>query len=164
MKTCSVCKVEKELTSFYVQKDGAQGVTSRCKGCVKKSNKKWMDNNKDSFNKYTKEWYQKNKDKVLLRCKEHYKNNKNQYVEKRAKRRAAQLKRTPKWSDAEKIKAYYDVCSFFNEVNGFAKYHVDHIIPLQGKLVSGLHVHNNLQVILAKDNISKGNNYTVSGY
>lgn len=157
MKTCSVCKVEKELTSFYTQKDGAQGVTSRCKECVKKSNKKWMDKNKDYFTAYTKEWYQNNKNKVLIRCKEHYKNNKNQYTAKQAKRRAAQLLRTPKWADSEKIKAYYDVCSFFNEVNGYIKYHVDHIIPLQGKSISGLHVHTNLQIIPAKENLSKGN-------
>ena len=78
-----------------------------------------------------------------------------------ARRKAAKLLRTPAWADLEKIKAYYDVCAFFNEVNGYIKYHVVHDYPLQAKLVSGLHVHNNLRVLLAKDNVSKKNKFEV---
>ena len=58
----------------------------------------------------------------------------------------AKRKQVPPWADVEKIKQIY-----LNRPKGF---HVDHIIPLQGKLVSGLHVENNLQYLPAKENMS----------
>lgn len=65
--------------------------------------------------------------------------------------RALKLQRTPSWSETEDILQFYNNCP--------AGYHVDHIIPLQGKLVSGLHVLSNLQYLLVSDNLSKGNRY-----
>jgi hypothetical protein len=70
-----------------------------------------------------------------------------------AKRRAAKLERVPAWADLEKIKEFYK-----NRPEG---YHVDHIIPLQGEKVSGLHVLSNLQYLPAKENISKSNKYII---
>lgn len=71
-----------------------------------------------------------------------------------AKRRAALLQRTPKWANQEAIAFFYDFCP-----KGF---HVDHVIPLQGKLVSGLHVENNLQWLPEKDNLRKHHRFDVS--
>jgi hypothetical protein len=68
-----------------------------------------------------------------------------------AKRRAAILKRTPSWADQEAINFFYECCP--------KDCHVDHIIPLQGKKVSGLHVETNLQWLPAKNNLSKGNKW-----
>lgn len=78
-----------------------------------------------------------------------------------AARKSAKLQRTPKWCDRSIVNAYYDVCAFFNKVNGYIKYHVDHVIPIQGSVVSGLHVHNNLQIILASENVRKHNTFEV---
>lgn len=61
-------------------------------------------------------------------------------------------KQCPKWADEEKIKEIY-----MNRPNG---YQVDHIIPLKGEFVSGLHVENNLQYLSAFDNRSKNNSFT----
>lgn len=69
-------------------------------------------------------------------------------------RRASIILRSPKWADLNKIADIYDKCP--------KGYHVDHIIPLQGKLVSGLHVENNLQYLPAKDNLTKGNSFIIA--
>lgn len=69
-----------------------------------------------------------------------------------AQMRALKLQRTPAWSETEEILDFYNKCP--------AGYHVDHIIPLQGKIVSGLHVLSNLQYLLASENMSKGNRYS----
>jgi hypothetical protein len=67
-------------------------------------------------------------------------------------RHAAKLQRTPAWANHDKIKEVYENCPEGHEV--------DHIIPLQGDLVSGLHVENNLQYLTKYENCSKGNRYT----
>lgn len=72
---------------------------------------------------------------------------------RQANYRAAKLKRTPAWANLDKIKEFYDNCP--------RGYHVDHIIPLQGEYVSGLHIETNLQYLPAIDNIKKGNRFNL---
>jgi len=67
--------------------------------------------------------------------------------------------RMPSWADPKAIRKIYEDCAALNEKHGPRSYHVDHIIPLQGKTVSGLHVENNLQILKASDNLAKSNNY-----
>ena len=67
--------------------------------------------------------------------------------------RCNKLLRTPFWANIEEIKQFYINCP--------EGYHVDHIIPLKGKLVSGLHCIDNLQYLLAEENIQKSNSFTV---
>jgi len=79
------------------------------------------------------------------------------------KRHSAKLKRTPNWltiDQMSEIEDFYTAAKLFQMYTG-ESYHVDHIIPLQGKTVSGLHVPWNLQVLPAKQNISKGNRHGV---
>ena len=83
---------------------------------------------------------------------------------RKAKRKARALRdrhiiqRTPAWADSAAIAAVYEHRDRLVEQTGIA-HHVDHVIPLRGVLVSGLHVHNNLQVLTAEANMSKRNHY-----
>ena len=81
-----------------------------------------------------------------------------------ANRRALKMQRTPKWLteiDKERIQNEYQLAALQTKITG-KPWHVDHIIPLQGDLVSGLHVPSNLMAILGSDNISKNNNFEVT--
>lgn len=78
------------------------------------------------------------------------------------KRRAALMQRTPKWltdDDFWIIEQAYELATLRSKMLGFS-WHVDHIIPLRGKKVSGLHVPINLQVIPSKDNLKKHSKFT----
>ena len=77
------------------------------------------------------------------------------------KRSTSKIQRTPKWLSEEDfwlIEEVYETAILRTKLHGFS-WHVDHIIPLQGELVSGLHVPTNLQVIPWLDNVRKGNKY-----
>ena len=74
------------------------------------------------------------------------------------KYQAALIRATPIWVDKEKIKDVYRKCRWMTRQTGH-KHHVDHYYPLQGKTVSGLHVHNNLNIIPADTNARKNNHH-----
>ena len=124
---------------------------------VRESDRAYAANNKDAAKHRLEKFMKENPGyKKLYR-----ESNKGKVNTWNSKRRAAKIQRTVSWADSSRIEAIYDVCAFFNEVNGYVKYHVDHIIPLQGKIVSGLHVHNNLQILLSQDNLRKNNEFGV---
>ena len=105
------------------------------------------------------EWHAVNKDSVAARKKTYRANNKAIVNANAAKRRAAQ--QTPSWLskfDKLKIRCIYSVAAMLTRENN-EPWHVDHIVPLQGKLVCGLHTPNNLQFIKAEHNLVKSNKY-----
>lgn len=75
-----------------------------------------------------------------------------------SKRRAAKIQRTPPWADLDAMRAVYDEAARLSRESGIL-HNVDHIVPLQGKTVSGLHVANNLQILTASENSRKRNRY-----
>jgi hypothetical protein len=140
-KYCTICKNIYKLNNF-------RSTDIRCKTCDKN---------------YHKLYYKENREKILTNCKEYYKNNKPKYIAKDAKRRASKLQRTPTWlteEDQWMFNEIYSLAKQREELTGI-KWHVDHIIPLHGTLVCGLHVPTNLQVITAKRNLEKSNKYVI---
>ena len=72
------------------------------------------------------------------------------------KRQIGKLRRLPPWADLAAIAAVYEQAREVQNATG-QEQHVDHIFPLQGKTVSGLHVANNLRIVPAAANLKKHN-------
>lgn len=160
-KYCPKCKDIKKFYKFSKNKYTKSGCASICVKCSDVFRKeKGYKNNYDGYTKRHKEYarknYLKNKDKVDSRNKEWFEKNPHKRTQYVNKRRAAKLKATPSWSQDEKIAVLYEKAKWLEQLTG-KKYHVDHIIPLQGENVCGLHVWENLQILEKKLNIRKSN-------
>lgn len=88
--------------------------------------------------------------------KQYREENRARLTTKENRRRAMYLCAMPAWADKSKIAEWYEARAFAEEFFGL-DIHVDHVIPLQGRAVCGLHVHNNLQLLTASQNSQKGN-------
>lgn len=119
--------------------------------------------NKELISKRKKQDYERNKEKRLAQKKLYRESHKGQIAYLNALRKQVVKVRTPVWLSADEkwmIKQAYELAALRTVVCGY-QWHVDHMIPLQGKRVSGLHVPNNLQVIPWISNIRKKNKYGV---
>jgi hypothetical protein len=157
-KVCYCCGVEKPLSEFGKNKNRKDGLHYVCKIChviqVGESQKKHHGRHVERYKKH----YADNREKRNKYSKEYRQQNKAAHNARANKRRAVKLNATPEWSDLEQITEFYECCLAFKLYSG-GEYHVDHIVPLQSKLVCGLHVPANLQVLEAKDNLSKKNSW-----
>lgn len=89
------------------------------------------------------------------------KNNLDKFAAKEAKRRSRKLCATPPWLNEDhykEIENFYWLAKDLETITG-QQYHVDHIVPLKGKRVCGLHVPWNLQVLPSDINLSKSNRF-----
>jgi hypothetical protein len=153
---------------IFQKKDGKFGLYAHCKECKKstdaeyrktsltlavrrksydkkyaenkKSNKlnsqaKWRNKNRIYQNKLISNWKKENKDKVCIYA---------------SKRKATKLQAIPPWFEKEKVALVYKKAQKYG-------FEVDHVIPLLGKNVCGLHCWSNLQLLDAKLNNIKGN-------
>lgn len=137
---------------------------ARCLGCARdhsaKSRAKHVDARRladreyarahsDKRAAYIRSYYEANRSHMLSANREWCVNNPDQRRAHHRRYYAAKVRATPAWADMAAIEAFYAARPVGMEV--------DHIIPLQGKNVSGLHVHWNLQYLTPAENAAKGN-------
>ena len=149
---CNQCELELPETNFPIH-TGNKKLRKQCKKCYYGKIAKWEQRNPDRRLDYSKRFRSRHYELCLQRTREWRKNNLAYNVYRQSIYIARKQQQMPLWANKDKIKEIYLACP--------KEYHVNHIIPLKGKLVSGLHVENNLQYLLARDNIQKRNNYVV---
>lgn len=113
--------------------------------------RKYRADHPETVQAYQREWAEKNKDKLRACSRDWRKANPWAGRAAAAHHRALIRQRTVKWADREALKAFYKACP-----EGMV---VDHIIPLKGKNVCGLHVVNNLQYLTFEENGKKSNHF-----
>lgn len=103
----------------------------------------WIEKNRVKRAKQRRDWRAANLDKCNLSSRKY---------------QSLKLRATPTWANDFYIEEAYELAILRQIATGFA-WHIDHIVPLNSKLVCGLHCEDNLQVIPGKLNISKSNRY-----
>lgn len=170
---CKTCGETKPISDFYIHKSTGNP-RAHCKKClyanqrayaksnpdiVKKSimaaNERYRhsDHGKTKRNEYTAEYHKKHAERINASMVQWRADNKGAVNHYKAKRRALHKKATPAWADINSIKTIYTEARSLGMV-------VDHIIPLRGANVSGLHVENNLRIISRSENARKYNKFT----
>ena len=172
------CKIKKRSAERYdnLNKNDPDFQEKRYASTIE-SQKIYRNKNRDKRRTQCLGWRLKNRNHVLEYAKkynsnidenkkrkqgrENYQRNKETFIANVALRRASKSKRTPEWlteTDKNIIRNVYKEASGISKETGI-KHHVDHILPLRGETVSGLHVPSNLQILTANANILKRNKF-----
>jgi hypothetical protein len=186
-KVCVDCSLTMTLDFFYVKKGSKDGFSYYCKACSRlrdvayrglfpdltagRKREKRALNPGSSYTpakaaqaKTTREknraWVAASVAKFKAEFPEEYAA---KTGEKAMRRVAAKIQRTPTWSSPESCRVAYRLRVTLQKATG-VRHAVDHSVPLRGKLVSGLHVAENLIVITHEENGIKGNRFDPMTY
>lgn len=117
-------------------------------------NKVYRSQNKEAQTNRNRKWRKKNRDHVNANARTYMKNHRGYYNAKEAEYRAIKLLATPCWFEKNVIEKIYEQARHLTLTTGI-QHEVDHILPLQGKEICGLHCLNNLQILTRSDNRKK---------
>jgi len=168
MKTCIKCNREFPSTSEYFFYRNAQRgwLSSWCKECKTLHRKENLDKellmqrirrrqkNKCNSCNCSVGFRKKYCDSCRIFLKASQKKRDKAIYKKRLRRSM------PKWANRFFIKEIYELARMRTELTGVS-YSVDHIIPIRGKKVCGLHTHENLRIIPYRDNAIKNNHFSL---
>lgn len=159
-KVCTKCNEDKLIEDYYVneRKNGNTYYKSQCKTCVLLARKEYYPKVRSDRISYNRAYYRDNMDTLKEKQKVWRDNNLESRLARNASRRANKLNATLDLDLSQEIENFYWLAKDLTAVSG-ETYHVDHIVPLKGENVCGLHVPWNLQVLPADINLSKGNKY-----
>jgi len=172
-KACVKCGEVKLLSEFHRDNTKKDGHRSYCKLCkrtyqaeyrkanhekISKSKAEYSKANREKIRKYKAEYRKANHEKLSKKDAEYRKANPEKINARKASRRATKRNATPPWLNKAhliEIEAMYIYHQIFSAVMPDKAWHVDHIVPLQGRKAKGLHIPWNLRVIPASDNQTK---------
>lgn len=175
-KICVGCGALKALADFTNSRQLPDGKLPRCRICERARMAAWHARNPDRSKKYQARYRKDNREKVRQADRrwrqanpavayETLRKSRLKFPERRreqlAQYRARMLKATPPWlTEAQRAamqEIYKEAVQLSNETG--IPHHVDHVVPLRGRNVWGLHVPWNLQILPAVFNIKKGNRH-----
>ena len=166
-KKCPKCEQVKDRNLFSKNKVRKDGLDCWCKECINSKTKVYHKEHRPKRLAQSKQWAQDNPERMAQLAKDWRAQNLDRANENRirwrkenpdrsrfldARRHAAELRATPAWADEELMALIFAEA----EYRGM---HVDHIVPLQGKNVCGLHVYYNTQLLTKSENSEKGNKW-----
>ena len=115
---------------------------------------RWHREHRADHRLHNKKWYDNNQEKVKGLNAVYKKANRGKANAWNRKRKL----RTPSWANLKKIERAYQLAAWASRFTD-EPLHIDHIIPLQGAEISGLHVENNLQILPRSKNLDKSNEF-----
>lgn len=174
LKKCTHCKIEKQLEEFSKDLTKRLGLRGYCKPCDSKLACLRAAKSPELHKARCLAWHKANREKALASMKASYQNNievRKQQMRKwgkanrdvknalHRKRECAKTRATPPWFNQEDYKNTLELYKIAKELRWLSNepLHVDHIEPILGKDVCGLHVPWNLQILPASENSAKGN-------